>query len=176
MRLMANVSYDIDMKFGRGFTVIELAVVLAVIAILLVVGTVSFRSYQASARDKERHGDVQAISVYLETIYQRQIFSGATLIKPAGSYPSAEVMNNPIYKKAVFVDLPTSNTRNPASPVTDAFVVHAPTPSFDDKMYKYVPVVSGGGYCVSISDECRSYKIYYGTETESDKTVESKRK
>ncbi|PID33073.1 hypothetical protein CR969_02680 [Candidatus Saccharibacteria bacterium] len=164
------------MKFGRGFTVIELAVVMAVIAILVVVGTISFRSYQASARDKERHSDVQAISIYLENIYQRQIFSGATLIKPAGSYPSAEVMNNSTYRKAVFVDLPISSTRNPASPVTNAFMVYAPTPSFDDKMYKYVPIVSGGGYCASISEECRSYKIYYGTETESNKTVESKRK
>lgn len=72
----------------RGFTIIELAIVMAVMAILLTLGTLGFRSYMAHARDKEREADILAIQNYLESIYPREIrdASGA-VIKPAGTYP-----------------------------------------------------------------------------------------
>lgn len=72
----------------RGFTIIELAIVMAIMAILLTLGTLGFRSYMAHARDKEREADIAAIQNYLESIYPREIrdASGA-IIKPAGTYP-----------------------------------------------------------------------------------------
>ena len=51
--------YDGGMK-GRGFTLVELIIAIAVMAILLVLATLSFRNYQAAARDKEREADVLA--------------------------------------------------------------------------------------------------------------------
>ncbi len=77
------------MEPRRGFTIIELAIVMAIIAILLVVGFVSFRSYQANARDKERESDVAAIQIYLESIYAQEIRDhSGNIIKEAGTYPA----------------------------------------------------------------------------------------
>lgn len=73
----------------RGFTVIELLIVLAIMAILLVTGFVSFRSYQVNSRDKERESDVVAIQMYLEGIYPQEIRdSSGNIIKEAGTYPA----------------------------------------------------------------------------------------
>lgn len=77
------------MKSGRGFTVVELAIVIVVMAILLVIGTVSFRGYQASVRDKERESDIAAIQMYLESIYPQEIRDASgRVIKDAGTYPA----------------------------------------------------------------------------------------
>lgn len=78
------------MRVRRGFTVVELVIVLAIMAILLVAGFVSFRSYQMNARDKERESDVAAIQMYLEGIYPQEIRdNNGNVIKEAGTYPAA---------------------------------------------------------------------------------------
>ena len=72
-----------------GFTVTELLIVIAVMAILLTLGVVSFRNYQAHTRDKERMADIQSIQNYLESIYPQEIRAAdGTLLKSAGSYPA----------------------------------------------------------------------------------------
>lgn len=73
----------------KGFTAIELAVVMVVIGLLLVVGMVSFRSAQPDARDKERQSDIASLANYLESLYAQEIKNGSnTVIKPAGAYPA----------------------------------------------------------------------------------------
>lgn len=77
------------MMRSRGFTVIELVITIAVMAILLTLGTLGFRSYLSHARDKEREADVMAIQNYLETIYPQEIKDASgKVIKPAGTYPA----------------------------------------------------------------------------------------
>lgn len=77
------------MKRWDGFTVIEVIIVMAIIAILLAIGTVSFRGFQASTRDKGREADVVAIQNHLESLYPRELRDdGGNIIKTAGSYPA----------------------------------------------------------------------------------------
>lgn len=72
-----------------GFTAIELLIVIAIMAILLTLGVVSFRNYQAHTRDKERMADIHSIQNYLESIYPREIRAAdGTLLKAAGGYPA----------------------------------------------------------------------------------------
>ena len=75
-----------------GFTVVEVIIVMAIMAILLAIGTVSFRSYQVSTRDKTREGDITTIQNYLESLYPRELRdSSNNIIKSAGSYPAHAV-------------------------------------------------------------------------------------
>ena len=76
------------MSIRRGFTIVELMIVIVIMAILLVVGVVMFRGYQANTRDKERESDVMALAAYLESIYPIEIKYAYDVIKPAGEYPA----------------------------------------------------------------------------------------
>lgn len=54
----------------RGFTLIELMVVVAIIGILMAAGIVVFSDAQKAARDAKRRADVDAIAKALEQYYQ----------------------------------------------------------------------------------------------------------
>lgn len=74
----------------RGFTIVELVVVMTIMAILLTLGLVSMRRAQATARDQERSADAQAIAKGLEARYTRgNPYATATFITQ-GAYPSTE--------------------------------------------------------------------------------------
>ncbi|MEX0896402.1 MAG: prepilin-type N-terminal cleavage/methylation domain-containing protein [Patescibacteria group bacterium] len=53
----------------RGFTLIELMVVVAIIAILVTIGLVTYRGAQARARDAEKISNLKAIQAALEQEY-----------------------------------------------------------------------------------------------------------
>jgi prepilin-type N-terminal cleavage/methylation domain-containing protein len=57
------------MKRSRGFTLVELMIVIAVIAILATLALTGFRTAQASARDTQRQQNVKGVQVALECYY-----------------------------------------------------------------------------------------------------------
>jgi len=59
------------MAARKGFTLIELMVVIAIIAILSTVGFVSFTNAQIAGRDARRKQDLRSIAQALELYYQR---------------------------------------------------------------------------------------------------------
>ena len=55
--------------FKRGFTLMELLVVMAILGILVTVGLTSYKSVQAKSRDARRKSDMRAIASALELYY-----------------------------------------------------------------------------------------------------------
>lgn len=58
-------------KGQRGFTLIEMLIVIAIIAILSAIVLTSVSSFQASARDTARVGNLKNIESYLELFYNK---------------------------------------------------------------------------------------------------------
>lgn len=59
----------------RGFTLVELMVVITIIAILSVIGVTVFSGVQKSARDAARRGDINALATALELNYSNGIYT-----------------------------------------------------------------------------------------------------
>ncbi len=56
-------------KFKRGFTIVELLIVIVVIAILAAITIVAYNGIQARARDASRKSDIEVIAKALEMYY-----------------------------------------------------------------------------------------------------------
>lgn len=53
----------------RGFTIVEIIIVISIMGILITLGVVNLRSSQANGRDSERKTDIETIAQHLETYY-----------------------------------------------------------------------------------------------------------
>lgn len=66
---MLPTSTSLSVNKSRGFTLVELLVVISIIAILSVIGITIFTGAQKNARDSRRRADVDSISKALEVHY-----------------------------------------------------------------------------------------------------------
>lgn len=71
------------MRKNKGFTLIEILVVVAIIGVLAAIGLGSFASTQAKARDSKRKSDLSAISRAVEMYYN-----------DFGRYPTSDASGN----------------------------------------------------------------------------------
>lgn len=82
----------------RGFTVVELVVVMVIMAILLVLAGLSLSKSQANARDAERKSDTEVLARGFEARYTQGKLNAAVTTAPsyvkAGTYPSTDEMRH----------------------------------------------------------------------------------
>lgn len=96
-------------KYQKGFTLIEILVVIAIIAVLTGIGLASFQGAQAKARDAKRKGDLKAVATALQALYNdNQKFPNPTGDQNLSSYtpltsnyiksvPTDPLSGNPVY-------------------------------------------------------------------------------
>jgi general secretion pathway protein G len=109
----------------KGFTIVELLIVVVVIGILATLVIVTFKGVQQKARDTKRQTDLVALDGHLEA------FNGTN-----GYYPTLDNMNDTSFVStnmkgldpAAFKDPTSSSATLVASPQTGAYA-YAPSPS-----------------------------------------------
>ena len=102
----------------KGFTIVELVVVMTIMAILLTLGVASFNSSQTKARDAEREGDVGTIAKGLEARYLKgNPLVSATYITQ-GAYPSVNEILQAENKAVTGLSTPSSVTLTQILPGT----------------------------------------------------------
>ena len=70
---------------NKGFTLLEMLIVLGIIAVILSVLTVSFSTTQKKSRDAKRKGDIKSIQNSLEQYYSSCSFNYPTGTLPTGT-------------------------------------------------------------------------------------------
>lgn len=158
----------IDMNH-RGFTIVELLIVIAIMSTLTVLSVVNLRGSQINARDAERKADVEAIATQLETYYT----SGTDSAAATGDYPPTAVTATLSSMKQALRDINNQSLTAPgATSPTQTFVSADNTnaPSANINHYVYQPLQGDGiTLCTQDSQECRKFNLYYTTE--ADNTV-----
>jgi prepilin-type N-terminal cleavage/methylation domain-containing protein len=66
-------------QIKKGFTLLEILVVIGIIVVLIGMGTVSYSTAQKKARDAKRKGDLQAFQKVLEQCYSISNYSYPTI-------------------------------------------------------------------------------------------------
>lgn len=165
------------MRHQRGFTLVELLIVIIVMSILLVLATVNLRSGQITARDQERKTDVENIARSLEATYTTYGSNGI------GVYPSlylSDPARTEAEIKAVLQNIDVKSLRAPGFTSTTTFSLTsatnttetttgvAPQPSITT--YVYQPFQTDNvSLCTTTLQQCRRFNLYY--KLEGDNTV-----
>ncbi len=157
----------------RGFSLVELIVVITILGILMTVGTFTITNSLSQARDNERKSDAETIALHLENFYKygADKVEGADYQTESGRYPdTASVSGYTV--RLVLRDIDPKSLTAPGSTRTNLKIANfatSPTEaSLPTTYYLYQPLAedSSGNtvICNNILQECRSFNLYYKLE------------
>lgn len=150
----------------RGFTIVELIIVITIMGILLVLGVVNLNGSQADARDAERKSDVETIATALESVYSG--YTSANGSQKAGQYPStADLLPNPTN---ILKDIDPKALQPPSTSAVSALITATttstitPVATLSKDKYIYQPLyynsTTSTWYICNLTQECRKFNIY----------------
>ena len=161
----------------RGFTIVELIIVITIIGVLLTLAVVNVNSTQLNARDNERKSDIEALSLTLENFYT----NGNDTTLP-GSYPATSISSDATNAEIIAtfrseVDIKTLLAPGAPDETFKSFIsatnavetTSGVTPQPDATHYVYQPLQTNGTLCTVPATECRKFNLYYYLE--GDDTV-----
>lgn len=156
----------------RGFTIIELLVVIVVIGILSTVATVSYRGIQRDARDSERETDVQIIVAALERYYDENGYY------PGGSNVYTTVGTAAFFKNNLNIPVQALTVPSATSPTIDyADSCESDSAISSTTSYHYLPhtnkQTADCGWCDNqyAAYTCDKYKIGYKRESDGSNII-----
>ncbi|MBI3887447.1 type II secretion system protein [Candidatus Microgenomates bacterium] len=152
----------------KGFTLVELMIVMTVMAILATLAFFGFRQAQANARDASRNQIMSSVRTQLERYYgDNQSYPVVTatqgFVTMAGllGYPTATTVNDPGCGTTAVAYLATDVTTAavPAGAGADHWYPAPPTTCsyLNRPYYKYESLTSAGAACVTTP--CPKYKL-----------------
>lgn len=152
----------------RGFTIVELIIVITIMGILLVLGVANLRGSQANARDTERKADIESIAIHLEDFYT----SGTTGSTTFGRYVSTSIIGQEsaglrdIDPKSLIA--PGASSSSLVAATCTGVCGQTPTtvtPTPTTTTYVYQPLQADGTLCTNGTQDCRKFNLYYRLET-----------
>jgi prepilin-type N-terminal cleavage/methylation domain-containing protein len=152
-------------KRNKGFTIVELLIVIVVIGILALLVITTYSGIQAKARNAKRQTDIQSLQTQIEAFFSQN-----------GYYPSRTDMNTASWRATNMKSLDTNALVDPSSsciPATTACLVSAPVA----KSYSYAVFQSDGATaCETTDTTCAVYTLtatYEGTVNGSSTYVKT---
>lgn len=163
------------MKYGRGFTIVELIVTITILIILTTLVVVRLSTTQVAGRDQEREIDATAIATGLEVYYQNGSQDGSV---PKGYYPgtaqvTAAASTSPPFN-SFLEGVPRISFEAPGRTISNSFGFVAATGTTIDGSfttlqarthlasyaYLYQPMRRNNTICANYTD-CVRFNLYY---------------
>lgn len=137
---------------SKGFTIVELLIVIVVIGILALLVITTYSGIQAKARNSKRQTDIQSIQTQLEAFFSQN-----------GYYPSLTNLNDSTWLNTNMKSLDQNALIDPSNPTNSKTLAGTPTA----KQYSYKVTQSDGTTsCESDDTTCAKYTLtaeYEGT-------------
>jgi general secretion pathway protein G len=131
-----------SLKKQKGFTIVELLIVIVVIGILATLVIVTFSGIQQKARNTKRQTDINAISSHVEAYYASN-----------GYYPTLAHMNDATWRSTNTKGLDPAALKDPkGSAQTLAGTTTA-------NSYVYAPTTDASGDCSADETTCTKYTL-----------------
>jgi prepilin-type N-terminal cleavage/methylation domain-containing protein len=145
---------------NKGFTIVELLIVIVVIGILALLVITTYSGIQAKARNSKRASDVKSLQTQIEAYFSQN-----------GFYPSRTDLNTASWLSTNMKSLDQNALIDPSNPTQSKTLVGAPVL----KSYAYAPTQSDGSTsCESDDTGCAKYTLtasYEGTLNGSSTAV-----
>jgi type IV pilus assembly protein PilA len=114
----------------KGFTIVELLIVIVVIGILAALVITTYAGIQSKARNAKRQTDIQSLQTQIEAFYSQN-----------GYYPSLGDMNSSTWLATNMKSLDSNALTDPSNATASTTLVRTPAA----KSYSYAPTTDGAG-------------------------------
>jgi general secretion pathway protein G len=131
-----------SLKLQKGFTIVELLIVIVVIGILATLVIVTFTGIQQKARNTKRQTDVNALNSHVEAFYAQN-----------GYYPTLAHMNDATWRGTNIKGLDPSALKDPKGSAQT--LVAAPAAS----SYAYAVTTDTNGDCSADETTCAKFTL-----------------
>jgi prepilin-type N-terminal cleavage/methylation domain-containing protein len=129
-----------SLKNNKGFTIIELLIVIIIIGILALIGVVAYGNVQQSARDSKRQSDISSIHTALEAYYVQN-----------SVYPAFAELDDSAWRSTNLKGVPDETFQDPKA--ANASLANART------VNQYAYIVTPSGCDNTAGNECTAYDL-----------------